>query len=45
MVIAPEATHGVGRIEHNVEKLRLLWAQGYQQAVECMDEIEAFMGR
>lgn len=42
LVIAPESTHGVGRIEKNVEKLRMLWADGYQQAAERMDEIRNF---
>ena len=45
LVIAPKSLHGVGRIEHNVEKLRMLWAEGYQQGMERMEEIRAFMGR
>ena len=28
LVIAPNTLHGVGRIEHNVDKLRMLWAEG-----------------
>ena len=33
LVIAPNTLHGVGRIEHNVDKLRMLWAEGYQQGM------------
>ena len=45
LVIAPVSLHGVGRIEHNVEKLRMLWAEGYQQGMERMEEIRSFMER
>ena len=45
MVIAPRSLHGVGRIEHNVDKLRMLWAEGYQQGMENLEEIRSFMGR
>ena len=45
LVIAPTSLHGVGRIEHNVDKLRLLWAEGYQQGMEEMERLRAFMGR
>lgn len=44
LVIAPETTHGVSRTERDVEKLRLLWADGFQQATDRMEEIRAFMG-
>lgn len=44
LVIEPNTTRGVSRTERNVEKLRLLWADGYQQAVERMEEIRAFLG-
>lgn len=43
LVIAPETTHGVSRTERNVEKLRLLWADGYQQATARLDEIRRFI--
>jgi predicted patatin/cPLA2 family phospholipase len=43
LVIAPESTRGVSRIERNVEKLRLLWVDGYQQATRRMEEIRRFM--
>ena len=45
LVIAPNSLHGVGRIEHNVDKLRMLWAEGYQQGMEEMERLRAFMGR
>ena len=44
-VIAPNTLHGVGRIEHNVDKLRMLWAEGYQQGMENMEQIRSFMDR
>lgn len=43
LVIAPETTHGVSRIERDVEKLRLLWGDGFQQATGRMEEIRRFM--
>ena len=43
LVIAPVTTHGVSRIERDVEKLRLLWADGFQQATDRMEEIRAFL--
>lgn len=43
LVIAPRSTLGVGRIERDTKKLRLLWAEGYQMAVERMDEIQAWL--
>lgn len=45
MVIAPQSTLGVGRIERDTEKLRLLWAEGYQMTVDHMDEIRAYLGK
>lgn len=44
LVIAPQSTLGVGRIERDTEKLRLLWAEGYQMTVELMDEIKDYLG-
>lgn len=43
LVIAPEDTLGVSRTERDVEKLQLLWAQGYQMAVERMEEIREYL--
>ena len=42
LVIAPDSTMGVSRTERNPEKLRLLWAKGYQAAMDRMEEIRAF---
>ena len=41
-VIAPASTLGVSRTERNTEKLRLLWAEGYQMAVDRMDELRDY---
>lgn len=43
LVIAPESTLGVARTERDPEKLRLLWAAGYQAAVDRMEEIRGFL--
>ena len=45
LVIAPDSTMGVSRTERNPEKLRLLWAKGYQAAMDRMEEIRAFFSR
>lgn len=42
LVIAPDSTLGISRIEKNPEKLRLLWAKGYQSAVERLEEIRNY---
>ena len=42
-VLAPVSTHKVSRIERDTKKLRMLWGDGYQQAVDRMDEIRAFL--
>lgn len=42
-VIAPRSTLGVKRTERDTEKLRLLWAEGYQMAAERMDELRDYM--
>ena len=42
-MVAPESTLGVARTERNTEKLRLLWAEGYQSAVDRMEEIRDYL--
>ena len=44
-IIAPVSTLGVSRTERDTEKLRLLWAEGYQMAVDRMDELRAYFTR
>lgn len=44
LVFAPETTRGVSRTERNVEKLRMLWADGFQQAADRIEEIRAYLG-
>ena len=43
LVVAPESTLGVARTERDTEKLRLLWAAGYQAAVDRMEEIRDYL--
>ncbi len=44
LVIAPDSTMGVSRTERNPKKLRLLWAKGYQAAIERLEEIRSYFG-
>ena len=41
-VILPDSTMGVSRTEKDPEKLRLLWAKGYQMAVDRMEELKDY---
>lgn len=43
LVIAPKSTLGVARTERDTEKLRLLWAEGYQAAVDRLEEIRDYL--
>ena len=43
LVIAPESTLGVARTERDTEKLRLLWAAGYQGAIDRLEEIRDYL--
>ena len=43
LVIAPASTLGVSRTERDTEKLRLLWAEGYQSAVDRLEELRAYL--
>ena len=43
LVIAPEDTFGVSRVERDTKKLRRLWQAGYDDAHHRMDEIRAYL--
>ena len=43
LVIAPQSTLGVSRTERDTEKLRLLWAAGFQAAADQMEEIRRYL--
>lgn len=43
MVFAPENTLGVARTERDPEKLRLLWAAGYQMAADRLEELRDYL--
>lgn len=45
LVIAPESTLGVSRTERDTEKLRMLWAAGYQAAVDRMEEVREYFAK
>ena len=42
LVIAPNSTMGVSRTERNPEKLRLLWAKGYEDAMARLEEFRDY---
>ncbi len=43
LVLRPESTQGFGRLEKDLEKIRLLYQQGYQIAWKRMDDIAAYL--
>lgn len=42
-VIRPAAESGVGRLEKDVEKLKALYRQGYEDAENCCEELLAYL--
>ena len=42
-VIRPKLPSGVGRIEKDEEKLRVLYEQGYQDAQECYPQLKEYL--
>ncbi len=42
-VIRPKAASDVGRVEKNMEKLKLLYQEGYEDAAACYKELIAFL--
>lgn len=42
-VIRPAADSGVGRLEKDVEKLKALYRQGYEDAENCCEELLAYL--
>ena len=43
LIIAPKCTRGFSRTERDVEKIKALYQDGYQQAVARQEEIRAFL--
>ncbi len=44
MLFAPTSTEGFHRTERDVEKIRALWQDGWDQGMARLDEAEAFLG-
>ena len=42
-LLAPKNTQGFSRVERDVEKIRALWQEGYDQAKERMEDIRALL--
>ena len=42
-VIRPKKASGVGRIEKDKEKLRLLYEEGYADAEACYEQLMAYL--
>lgn len=45
LLIAPESTQGFSRVERDLDKIRALWKDGYDQGLARSEEIRAFWGR
>ena len=45
LLIAPESTQGFSRVERNLDKIRALWKDGYDQGMARSEEIRAFWGK
>ena len=43
MIFAPHSTAGFHRTEHDVEKIRALWSDGWEEGMSRLDEAEAFL--
>ena len=44
LLFAPQSTQGFSRIEKNVDKIKALWQDGYDQGRSRVEEIRAFWG-
>ena len=42
-VIRPKKASGIGRIEKDKEKLRMLYEEGYQDARDCYDDLMHYL--
>lgn len=45
LLIAPESTQGFSRVERDLDKIRALWKDGYDQGLARSEEIRAFWGK
>ncbi len=45
LLIAPESTQGFSRVERDLNKIRALWKDGYDQGLARSEEIRAFWGK
>lgn len=45
LLIAPESTRGFSRVERDLDKIRALWKDGYDQGLARSEEIRAFWGK
>ena len=43
LLFAPHSTEGFHRTEKDVEKIRALWKDGYDEGMERLDEVQAFL--
>ena len=43
LLFAPSSTAGFHRTERDVDKIRALWQDGYDQGMARLDEVEAFL--
>lgn len=45
LLIAPKSTEGFSRVERDLDKIQVLWKDGYDQGVAHSEEIRSFWGR
>ena len=45
LLIAPESTQGFSRVERDLDQIRALWKDGYDQGLARSEEIRAFWGK
>lgn len=45
MIFAPKSTRGFSRTEKDVDKIRTLWQEGYEEALRRKEELRRFLGR
>ncbi|MFR2334161.1 MAG: DUF6363 domain-containing protein [Flavonifractor plautii] len=43
LLFAPHSTEGFHRTEKDVEKIRALWKDGYDEGMERLDEVQDFL--
>ena len=43
LLFAPKSTVGFHRTEQDIDKIKALWQDGYDQGIARLDEVETFL--